>query len=136
MASFYYFPDLSNGSLCSPFLLALSFFFSPFFLLSLRVRTCTRSTAPRASPAPSRASTDGGGYRGGVERSAVVVFVPRRRVCLETRGKHEWALPGLHLRFLIEYARVYKVRSVLQDNIQGVFIFATGLEAQRERYAV
>ena len=36
--------------------------------------------------------------RGGVARSAVAVFVARRRVCLETQGKHEWALPGLHLK--------------------------------------
>ena len=31
-------------------------FFFPFFLCSFRVRTCSRSTAPRASPAPSRVS--------------------------------------------------------------------------------
>ena len=36
--------------------------------------------------------------RGGVARSAVAVFVARRRVCLETQGKHEWALFCLHLK--------------------------------------
>ena len=32
---------------------------------------------------------------GGEGRSAVVVFVARRRVSIESRGKHEWALLGL-----------------------------------------
>ena len=36
--------------------------------------------------------------RGGVARSAVDVFVARRRVCLETQGKHEWDLSGLQLK--------------------------------------
>ena len=35
---------------------------------------------------------------GGVARNAVAVFVVRRRACLEIRGKHEWALSGLHLQ--------------------------------------
>ena len=35
--------------------------------------------------------------RGGVARSAVAAFVPRRPVCLETRGMQKRALPGLHL---------------------------------------
>ena len=35
------------------------------------------------------------GSPGVVGRSAVAVFVARCRVFLETRGKHEWALPGL-----------------------------------------
>ena len=34
---------------------------------------------------------------GGVASSAVAVFVPRRRVSLETRGVHKWALSGLYL---------------------------------------
>ena len=56
--------------------------------------------------------------RGGVARSAIAVFVARRRVCLETRGGHEWALSGLRLQDSIEYVRVYKGRSGLQNNIQ------------------
>ena len=35
--------------------------------------------------------------KGGVATSVVAVFVARRRVCLETRGMHEWALSGLDL---------------------------------------
>ena len=66
--------------------------------------------------------------RGGVERSAVAAFVPRRRVCLETRGKHEWALSDLHLLNSIEYVRVYQGISGLQGKIQAVLIFATGLK--------
>ena len=42
--------------------------------------------------------------RRGVASSAVAVFVARRRVCLETRGKHEWALPGLLVWFRLYYA--------------------------------
>ena len=65
--------------------------------------------------------------RGGVARSAVAVFVARRCVCLETRGKHEWALSSLHL-WVIEYVRVYMGRSGLQDSIQAVLLFATKLK--------
>ena len=64
--------------------------------------------------------------RGGVARSAVAVLVARRCVCVETQGKHEWALSGLHLRFLIDYVRVFKGRSGLQDRIQAVLILRTG----------
>ena len=66
--------------------------------------------------------------RGGVARSAIAVFVPRRRVCLETRGKHEWALSGLHLWSWIEYVPVYEGRSGPQNNIRAVLIFATKLK--------
>ena len=65
---------------------------------------------------------------GGVAESAVAAFVPGRRVPLETLGMHEWGLSGLRLCFLIEYARVLKGRSGLQDKIQAVLIFATGLK--------
>ena len=51
----------TSDSLFSPFLLALSSVFFFLFLLSFRVRACTRSTAPRASPAPSRVSAGAGG---------------------------------------------------------------------------
>ena len=43
---------------------ALSVIF-PFFVLSFRLRVCSRSTATRAGPAPSRVSADAGGSRGG-----------------------------------------------------------------------
>ena len=45
----------------------------------------------------------GGRWRvdGGAGRNAVAVFVPRRRVCIETRGKHEWALSGLLMSFWV-----------------------------------
>ena len=33
--------------------------------------------------------------RGGIGRSAVEVFVATRRVCIETRRKHDWVLSGL-----------------------------------------
>ena len=64
--------------------------------------------------------------RAGVARSAVAVFVPRRPVCLETRGKHEWALSGL----LVYYVRVYRVRFNMKMKIknQAVLIFATKLK--------
>ena len=45
-------------------LVEISFAFSisfSFFLLPFRVRVCSRSTATRASPAPSRVSADAGG---------------------------------------------------------------------------
>ena len=74
---------------------ALSVRFS-FFPLLFRVRACTRNTASWASPASLRVSAGLAG-RGGVARSAVAVFVASRRVCLETREKHEWALSVLHL---------------------------------------
>ena len=76
--------------------------------------------------------------RGGVARSAVAVFVARRRVCLEsleTQGKHEWALSGLLLWNWIEYLQAYKGRSRLQDKIRAVLILATKLKFT-ESYAV
>ena len=59
-----------------------------------------------------------------VETSAVAVFVPRRRVCLETQGKHEWTLPGLLVWFRLYYVRVYNVRFDMQNKVQAVLIFA------------
>ena len=63
--------------------------------------------------------------RGGVARSAVADFVARRRVCLETRRKHDWALSGLLMWFWLYYVRVYKGRCDTQNKIQAVLIFAT-----------
>ena len=54
---------------------------------------------------------------GGVARSAVAAFVPRRRVGLETRGNNS-----------IENIRVYKGRSGSPDKIQAVLILATELK--------
>ena len=65
---------------------------------------------------------------GGVGRSAVATIVPRCRVCLKTRVMLEWALSGLHLWCLIEYVGVFKGSSGLQDKIQVLLIFATGLK--------
>ena len=66
--------------------------------------------------------------RRGVGRSAVAVFVARSRVCIETRGKHEWVMSGLLVWGWIYYVRVYKGRFGLQNNIQSVQIFATKLK--------
>ena len=66
--------------------------------------------------------------RGGGGQSAVAVFVARRRVCLETRGKHEWALSGLLLWSWIEDVRVFKGCSGLPNDIKAVLIFATKLK--------
>ena len=66
--------------------------------------------------------------RGGVARSVVAALVARRRVCLDTRGKHECALSGLHLHNSTEYVRVYKGLPGLRGNILAVLIFATGLK--------
>ena len=76
---------VSAGSLSLSFTGSLKFILHfRFFLFSFCVRACTRSTALRASPAPS---------------SALDVFMTRRRVCLETRGMPERAPCGLHLFF-------------------------------------
>ena len=66
--------------------------------------------------------------RGGVARSAVAVFVARRRVCFETRGKHEWALSGVLVWFRLYYVRVHKGRFDMQNKIQAVLIFSTTLK--------
>ena len=50
--------------------------------------------------------------KGGFARSAVVVFVAWRRVCLETRRKHEWAPSGLHLKNRLN---MYELIRVLRD---------------------
>ena len=106
-------------------LLAGEIIFSSF-LLSFCVRARTQSTAPRASPSPSRVSAGTGGWREGWGSEAAV-FVPRRRVSFETRGLREWALFGLLVRGWIKYVpvRASKGRLGLQNKIQGVLIFAT-----------
>ena len=52
----------------------------------------------------------------------------RRRVCLETRGKHEWALSGLLMWFRLYYVRVYKGRRDMQNNVEAVLMLATKLK--------
>ena len=66
--------------------------------------------------------------RGGVARSAVAALVARRRVCLETRGRHEWALSGLLMWFRLYYVRAYKSPCDMQNRIQAVLIFAAKLK--------
>ena len=70
-------------------------FFFPFFFRFVcgRVLGARHGGRARHRRGCQRVTAD----RGGVKRSAVAVFVPRRLVSLETRGKHEWALSGLHL---------------------------------------
>ena len=99
IASFYYLRDLSSGSLFSLFFLAFSVLF-PFFLLSLCVRACTPSTAPRACPAPSRVSAGAGGQRGGCEERG------RRFSSLGVPcdSRHEGSMHGLCL------ASIYRIR--------------------------
>ena len=126
---FRYLPDLSSSSLFSPILLALFFF--PFFLFRF---VCVRVLGARNR---GRARRRRGCQRvlavkGGIEASAGAAFVPKRRVCLETRGTNEWALSGLHLHNSIEYVRVYKGHSGWQGKIQAVLIFATRLKNTEE----
>ena len=60
--------------------------------------------------------------------SAVAVFVARRRVFIETRGRHEWVLSGLLVWSRAYYARVCEGRFGVQNNIQAVLIFATKIK--------
>ena len=71
-------------------LLAGEVLFPPFSFVCLRVPRAWYRGRPRRHLGCRRALAG----RGGVGRSAVAIFVPRRRVCIETREKHEWALPG------------------------------------------
>ena len=75
---------------------ALSALF-PFFLLPFRMR-CVVGTRRRGRGRHRRGCRRMLAGRGGGARSAVAVFMARRRVCLETQGKREWALFGLHLK--------------------------------------
>ena len=104
--------------------------FGYFSLFSCCVSSACVCSEHGTADEPGAVAGVGGCWRveGGVARSAVAVFVARRRVCLETRGKHEWALSGLHLHNSIECVRVYKGLSRLQGNIQAVLIFANGLK--------
>ena len=92
-ASLYYLADISSGSLLSPSFLALSVLSSFFCFVCLRVLRARPRERARRRRGCQRVLAS----RGGVARSAVAAFVPRRRVCLETRGMHEWALSRLHL---------------------------------------
>ena len=102
-----------------------------FFLLLFCVRACTQSTSPRARhrgrARRRRKCQRAMGGRGGLARRAVAVLVARRRVCLETRGKHERALSGLLVWGWISHVRVYKGRLGLLNKVQAVLIFATKL---------
>ena len=150
IASFYYLPELSSGSLCTPFLFALSVPF-PFFFRFMCLRVLRARHRARARH--RRGSADGGGY-GGVARSAVTVFVAKRRMCLETRGMHEGALSfswlsvpcasrhegsmkGLCLGLLVwcrlYYARVNKGRFDMQNVSQSGTCFCEEMKNHRER---
>ena len=105
------------------------FCFFVFFCFCFRfVCVCVLGTRSRGRAHPCCGCQRVLAGRGEVERSAVASFVPRRRVCLETRDKHEWALFGLHLHDYIESVRVYMSISRLQGNRQVVLIFAIALE--------
>ena len=84
---------LFTGSL--KFLLHSQFFFIFFYFRFVCVRVLGARHRGRARRRRGCQRVLAGG--GGVAKSTVAVFVPRRPVCLETRGKHEWALSGLHL---------------------------------------
>ena len=76
--------------LSSPFFLALSVRFSLVFrFVCVRVLEARHRGRARRRRRCQRVLA---GRGRGVARSAVAVLVARRRVCLETRGKHEWAL--------------------------------------------
>ena len=77
----------SKRALCFlHFLLALSVLFA-------RTRSTAQGRARRRRGCQRVLAGRGG--------TAVAAFVAGRCVCLETRGKHQWALTGLHLRFRI-----------------------------------
>ena len=109
--------------------------FGPFFLFSSFVSCACVYSEHGAAGEPGTVAGGSGCWRvlagrEGGERSAVAAFVPRRRVYLKTRGKHEWALSGLHLHNSIAYVGVYKGRTGFQGKIQAVLIFATGLKTK------
>ena len=115
-ASFYYLP-------------ATDFFPFLFFVL---LRACTQSTAPRVSPAPSRVFSGCRRVEEGVGRIAVDVLMARRRISIETRGRHERALSGLLVWGRINYVRVYNGRLYLLNKLPTVTIFAPKRSSQRE----
>ena len=96
IASLYYWPDVSSGSLFTSFLLALPVLF--FLFCSFVSRACVYSEHGTAGE-PRVVAGVSGCWRveGGGARSAVAVVVARRCVCLETQGMNEWTLSGLHL---------------------------------------
>ena len=100
-------------------------------LHSFRVRACTRARH-RGRARRRRGCQRVLSGRGGVKRSAVAAFVPRCRVCLETRGKHEWALPGLHLPNSIEYVRVIRFVRHCKVRFKRCLFLRPGWSSQRE----
>ena len=123
---------LSGGSLFSPFIcfsryfqsISPSFFFRSVCVRVLRIRHRGRARHRRGC----QRVLAGRGWVARIGRDAVAVFVARRRVCLDTRGKHECAPSGLLIWFRLYYVRLYKVRCDIQKNIQAVLIFATKLK--------
>ena len=69
----------------------LPFFFFPSVCVRV-LRARHRRSAQRRRGCPRVLAG-----RGRVARNAVAAFVPRRRLCLKTRGMHERTLSGLHL---------------------------------------
>ena len=69
--------------------------------------------------------------RGAVTRSAVAAFVPRHRVCHETRRMHERALFGPPFMTCGRACTSHKGRSGSQRNIYAVLIFATTLTLKK-----
>ena len=139
----WYIPGLSELPLGSSLLSLLAGPFQRVFVFSISLGTlgpfsffsssvscaCVYSKYGTAGERGTVAGVSGWWWvEGGVARSAVAVFVARRRVCIETRGKHEWALSGLLMWFRLYYARVCKGRFDMQKVNQEVPIFATKLE--------
>ena len=80
-----------------PYFLHCSWHFQSFFFFSLHsFRVRVLGSRHREGAWRRRACQQVLAGRAGVARSSVAVFVARRCLCLETRGKHEWALFGLH----------------------------------------
>ena len=103
--------------------------FSPFFFLflffsfvSVCVRVLRARHRGRARHRRGCQRVVAGRGREGVARSTVAVFAAWRRVCVETRGKHELTLSGLLLWSRLYHVRVYKGRFDLQNKFQAEFI--------------
>ena len=142
----WYIPGLSelplgNRLLLLPFSAILCFLhfswhfqsFFPFFFVRfvcvrvLRIRQCGRARHRRGCQRVVAG-------REGFARSAVAVLVARRRVCLETRGKHEWALSGLLMWSRLYYVRVDKGRCVIRKiTFKRCLFLRRNLKSMRER---
>ena len=98
-ACFDYLPDLPAVLCFLHFSWSFQFFFSSLFSYFVSC-ACVYSEHGTAGERGTVAGVSGlWRVEGGVARSAVAVFVARRRVCLEIRGNHEWALPGFLVWF-------------------------------------